>query len=249
MEVIVGIGIAVGAAAIIAVLGWLARPIFQRPQRALARSVSGAPIAVEVVTLIDEMSDVPVLEGPTSFVFRDLDPRHADDVPVGVTAWQRWAYERGGEDVTTSVVQITLQGLSDDPISIESPVLDPHLVVPRTVTQRFGPGGLGGGGVMPRHYTFHIDGERVERTYDEDHQRPAAFTLAAGETERLVIQIEVLDDSRHEWGIQLPYVRRGNRGRLEIRCPGGGTRFATVGARGLEHWFDDGGWCKSRHTS
>jgi hypothetical protein len=248
VEAIVGIAIAVGAAVIVGVLGWIARPVFQRPQRALARALAGAPIAVEVVTLVDEMSDVPALEGPTSYAFSSFDPTRAKDIPIGVTAWQRWAYERGGEDVATSVIQVTLQGTSDDPISIEAPVLEPHATTDRPETKRFGPGGLGGGGVMPRHFTFHLDGERVERTFEEEVSRPAAFMLAAGETERLVIQVEIHDDLRHEWGVRLPYVRRGSRQHLDIRRRDG-SLFVTVGSRGLEHWFEEGRWFKARRRS
>jgi hypothetical protein len=74
--------------------------------------------------------------------------------------------------------------------------------------------------------------------------RPEAFQLASGETERLVIKVVIADPSRHEWGVVVPYIRRGTRDHLEVKPPTNAL-FVTVGTSGLEHWFYDGGWFKS----
>lgn len=240
-EVLVG----VATAAVAGGLAWLARPLFRRPQQTLGRALAGAPVAVEAQALILEMSDVPPLEGPTSYIFENFDPSDESKMAMGLAEWQRWAYSHGGEDVRTSVVQVTLQGLSDDAISIEAPTLSPHKVTGRPSSRRFGPGGLGGGGVLPRHYTFHINGSDVRRTFDEVGDRPQAFQLGAGETERLIVKVEVEDASRHEWGLRIPYIHRGTREYLEI-TEAQGRPFVTNGADGLETWFYDGAWFNSR---
>jgi hypothetical protein len=159
--------VAIASAVIVGAIGWLARPIFGRPQQALTRAFSGPPFASDVQVRVDQMSDVPVLEGPTSYVFATIDPRQvqAHAMPRGVTQSQTWAYDHGGEDVAISILQVTPQGLTSDPISIGAPVLRPQYVLARRSAERFGPGGLGCGGVMPRHYTFRLRGNRVEREF------------------------------------------------------------------------------------
>jgi hypothetical protein len=243
------IGVAAATALAVGASAWLARLILRRPQQAITTALSGSPIESEVQIRVDQMSDVPALEGPTSYLLTSIDPRQvaAQDLPLGVTDWQDWAYANGGEDVTTSIVQVTLQGVSADPISIEAPNLTDHVVVARTSDERFGPGGLGGGGVLPRHYTFHLDERHIERHFVEDHGRPEAFQLAEGDTERLIIRVEAADANHHEWHIQIPYVRRGKREYLTIKHPSGSS-FVTNGAVGMTHWFHDGGWFKAREV-
>jgi hypothetical protein len=240
-EFLIGVaGTAVGGA-----LGWVARPIFDRPQRAMTRAFAGDRVAIEVQTSTEQMSDISPLFGPVAWIFGDLEPAFPLTQPWGIPGWQAWAYANRGEDVHTTIVQITIQGLSDDPISVEAPAIDVHRVLDRRGHKYFGPGGLGGGGVLPRNYLFEIDGEHVTRTFVESHGRPEAFQLAAGETERLIVRVNVADDRRHEWGLQIPYVRRGRRHHIVVRNTAG-SLFVTNGSGGLEHWINgDRQWIKA----
>lgn len=242
-EFAVGFAVAVASGAV----GWLVRPIFDRPRRTLYRAFAGPPIAVEVQVLTEHMSDVPALYGPTSFVFDGQDPLYPSPEPRGVDAWQAWAYRNAGEDVGTSIVQVTLQGLTDDPISIEAPAIAEHSKMQRRANKCFGPGGLGGGGVLPRNYLFVIDGDEITRAFEEQAGRPEAFQLASGETERLTIRVEVRDLLRHEWTLSIPYIRRGRRDSIVV-SRGPNRPFATNGYDGLEHWLAVGAqrWVRRR---
>ena len=82
--------------------------------------------------------------------------------------------------------------------------------------------------------------------FDESAGQSEAFCLAAGETERVIISIDVVDHMRHEWALRIPYVRRGKRGYINVRSRAGAA-FTTNGYEGLEHWLGvDGRWIKAR---
>ena len=242
-------GIGVAGAVVGGVLGWVGRPVFDRPQRAIQRAFAGDPVAVEVQLLTDRMSDVPPLSGPTRFAFNGADPAYPSPEPSGITGWQEWAYRLDGEDVDKSLVQITLQGLTEDPVSVEAPVIHRHRVMPRRVSTCFGMGGLGGGGVLARNYLFELDGEQITRTFEETAGRPEAFQLSAGETERLIVRVHVEDAMRHEWVLRIPYIRRGRRDHIEVTRTAN-TPFVTNGYEGLEHWLggEAGRWVRRRRV-
>lgn len=202
-------------------------------------------MAVHVETFMDHMSDVPVLSGPVSYVFADDNPPNPPAPHIGLPEWQRWAYENGGHDAQCSVIQVTLQGLSTDPVSIEPPNLIHHETTPVTNEKTFGPGGLGGGGILPRNYQFTLKGTSVTRTFDPADERPQAFQLTAGETERLTILVQADDELRHTWSINVPYIRAGKRSVLEVARPAG-QPFVTHGGQRLTKWLSNGsGWTKT----
>lgn len=110
----------------------------------------------------------------------------------------------------------------------------------------YGPEGLGGNGSHSRRFIFKLDGERSTREYLEDpEERPAAFSIAKGEMQRVLIVVHATDDKGHLWAIDVPVIYAGQRQLLRVRCPDG-SPFTTYGGRGLPvRMLVDGAWLES----
>ncbi len=136
----------------------------------------------------------------------------------GNAHWMEWAYSHGGSDVGSSVIQVTIQGGGQGPVSIDPPELTNHRALERSTDGAvYGPEGLGGNGIHSRRFVSKLQGERFIREYIEDpDERPGSLGIAKGETQRLLIVVQAMDDKRHV-DHQHPGDLRGTR-----RANGGG---------------------------
>ncbi len=79
----------------------------------------------------------------------------------------------------------------------------------------YGPEGLGGNGIHSRRFVFKVQGERFTREYIEDpDERPGSLGIAKGETQRVLIVVQAMDDKRHVWTINIPVIYAGRDERM-----------------------------------
>lgn len=223
-----------------------------RPWKWIQRKTRGHEVEVHVETDTQRMQIPAGVEAPAQYWFNGTPPAAPASASRGWSGhvWRAWARENGGEDVLTSVVQVTIQGGGDGPISVEAPELTNHKVVERAVDGAvYGPEGRGGNGIHSRRYIFTLDGSDVRRTYAGDpEERPAAFMLGKSETQRLLVVVRVLDHHRHLWTIDIPIIHAGVSKTLKVRADDSGT-FITYGSHGAKVWMAvDGQWAEA-HAS
>lgn len=229
------------AAIVLGALVWVSRRVSRRVTHQVRYHVE-----LDVARM-----DIPHgVEAPWTFCFSGREPS-APTLPMnGNSDWWNWAHTQGGHDVAVTVLEVTLQAEGDAPIAIDPPEIDNHNAVPRSADAvAYGPEILGGNGIHTRRFLFTLRGDTVTREYmnelppweEDSDPLPAAFRLAKGDTERLLIVVLADDDLQHIWTIRIPIVHAGKRRWLKIRQPGR-LPFVTYGHDGLRRRAWVSGW-------
>ncbi|MEE6296129.1 hypothetical protein [Georgenia wangjunii] len=222
-----------GAAA--AVLGLLAvalfTPLGDRVRSWSTGRFSSSGLAVHVETDPAKI-DLSYLTFSDSYFFPGgAFPQSVPNEPGA--GWWRWAHDHGAEDAASTTLLVTLQALSDAALIIDVPRLhaEPVDVGAGVLADQ----GLGGGApVTPRVYVIDIDGKDPGVHYSDPgsaEPRAPSFTLAKGDTERLLIKVRV-DSGAYAWWLELPIVCNGRAG--VHRIDDHGEPFTTVGWRGRD---------------
>jgi hypothetical protein len=138
--------------------------------------------------------------------------------------WWRWAHGLGGVDVGFTTLLITVQLAQDGAVVIDQPRV--HWSRSETVPGHFlCPEGVGSGGVVPRAYRISINGGATV-TYEDELDRPPSFTLAKGDTDRLLVSVAV-GRGTYAWSLDIPTVSNGRR--VVHHVDNNGKPFVTVG--------------------
>ena len=124
----------------------------------------------------------------------------------GLLEWSKWAEARGGTPIGLSVVLVTIQVVDDLAVVVDPPQFT-HECLPLPNGVQVSPEGMGGGPVKARVYNVKFDGAQ---TVVEPGADSRSLSVAKGETERLLIQVEV-GTGWYEWMVTLPVVVNGQR--------------------------------------
>lgn len=189
--------------------------------------------------------DVTRLLFAQDFHFETLDSSALPDPPAdqnSPTAWWSWGHQLGGKDVLRTGILVTIQALADAAVVVDPPHLA-HRYTPSTSGTTLSTAGWGrGGGIVPRRYVFTLDKDGVEVTYQDELDRPRAFTLDKNDSERLLITVDVGSAGQYDWSIELPITANGKRSVLRIDDHG--KPFTTFGwSTGTTYqWWGHEGW-------
>lgn len=200
--------------------------LFRRKFRELRARIGDHGIDLNVECNPANM-DLTGLHFPTSFYFpedRDVPPP-----PSRIIEWWSWAHSAGGEDVGFTVVTLTIQASDDGPVSIEKPRID-CIHEDRVTGIIRGPEGMGGNGITPRWYRVELRGSgRVKPVYlHPPDERPPAFSIAKGDTQRIMILAQAMTAGRFEWTLDIPIIFNGRR--LYLSANREGRSFVTIGS-------------------
>jgi hypothetical protein len=209
------------------------------------RAVGGHGVRVHVETN-PALMDTSGGYVPVSFWFAGGDA--VSEPRDHAVAWWDWAKSHGGVDVNTSAVQVTIQSTLPRAIVVDPPTLhSSNLQRPPGFVRT--PQGLGGGDVTPRIFLFDLDRPAQPPTYVDPSgkSRGKSFSIAANETERLIIAVTTERDM-HCWSVSLPLIVDGKR--MDLKVDDDGQDFRTIGESGYEtiYWLMSGnGWSSDQY--
>lgn len=222
--------VGLAAAVVGALLILLVTPFGHRLRAVASRRLPGSGIAVHVET-DPTATGLPLVLFAGRFYFPGRAPT-PDIPPEDVESRWRWAHAKGGLDVDTTGALVTLQALEECTVAIDPPRFRYERInLPDGAVVDWGGGGMGVP-VIPRVFSISLDGHDRSVVYSDPFSKDArapSFTMAKGDTERLLLRVFV-DKGAFRWHAEVPLICNGRRETLTITD--GGRPFTTVGRRG-----------------